>query len=151
MYDVSHNKDRAPFPWRGAILAALTVILFGLAIWFYNNNELELGFLLLGLAFVVPMVWVILAAREAGPETPLRSFIPRLAGWLVLGSAFLGVFWWHVDPRITAMEGGFAAFYIAAAFIAMRLLRDKPHHDRPNLRSIEGGRHGTMPPRRDQK
>ncbi|MGH7984859.1 MAG: hypothetical protein ACREQX_01020 [Candidatus Binataceae bacterium] len=144
---MSDNKNQGAIPWRAVILGALTIILFGLALWFYNDHRPGLGLLLLGFAFVVPMVWVMLAAREAGPETPLRSFIPRLAGWLVLGSVFLGIFWWHVNPHITAMEAGFAAFYIIAAFVAMRLLNHKPHQGRPPLRSIEGHRPGP-PPRR---
>ncbi|MGH7988400.1 MAG: hypothetical protein ACREQX_19225 [Candidatus Binataceae bacterium] len=148
---VSENNQQGAIPWRAVILGALTAILFGSALWFYNGHRPQLGLLLLGLAFVVPMVWVIVAAREAGPETPLRNFIPRLAGWLVLGSVFLGIFWWHVSPSITAMEAGFAAFYIIAAFVAMRLLKNKSHHGRATLRSIEGRRPGPPSRRHDHR
>ncbi|MGH7934907.1 MAG: hypothetical protein ACREQN_17335 [Candidatus Binataceae bacterium] len=138
---MADSNEATVFPWRAAILSALTVILFALALWFYNNHRPELGLLLLGCAFVVPMVWVILAARESeSAGTPLHSFIPRIAGWLVLGTVFLGIFWWNVNRHISMMEAGFAAIYILCAFVAMRILNGKRDSNRTNLRSIEGRR-----------
>lgn len=141
---VADSNKTVNFPWRAAILSALTLILFALALWFYNNHQPELGLVLLGFSFVVPMMWVVLAARDSqSADTPLRSFIPRIAGWLVLGTVFLGVFWWNVDRRITMMEAGFAAIYILCAFIATRIMNrksDSIRTNRTNLRSIEGRR-----------
>ncbi|MGH7879429.1 MAG: hypothetical protein ACREQD_08035, partial [Candidatus Binataceae bacterium] len=70
------------FPWRPAILGPLTFALFLLALYFYNNLHPELGLLLLGLTFTVPMGWIILAARTADyNDSPIRAFVPRFALW----------------------------------------------------------------------
>ena len=126
------------FPWRPAILGPLTVSLFGLALYFYNNLQPEIGLVLLGVTFAIPMVWVILAAREAEHgDSPVREFIPRISSMLVLGSSFLGYSMWSVDRRITALEACFVAFYVAAAFTAIRILDGKPK--RPQLTALSGG------------
>ena len=126
------------FPLRAAIFGLLTVVLFALAIWFYNNLEPVIGLTLLGTAFAAPMIWTVLAARDAdSAETPLRGFIPRLTAMLVLGSAFLGYTMWSVNRRITAIEGGSIVFYLLAALIALRIFRGKPR--RPTLTALSGG------------
>jgi hypothetical protein len=132
------NKGGGEFPWRAAILGPLTVILFALALHFYNNLQQWTGLLLLGVTFAVPMIWAVLAARDAETaDSPIRQFVPRMTAMLVLGSAFLGFTMWSVDPRITAMEGGFVVFYIGAAYAAIRILEHKPK--RPQLKAVSGG------------
>lgn len=126
------------FPLRAAIFGLLTVVLFALAIWFYDNLEPVIGLTLLGTAFAVPMIWVILAARDAdSAESPLRGFIPRLTAMIVLGSSFLGYTMWSVNQRITEIEAGFIVFYILAAFVALRIFKGKPK--RPTLTALSGG------------
>jgi hypothetical protein len=74
---------------------SLAVALFALALWFYNNSPRS--DLLLDLAPAVPMVWAVLAARDANdPDTPLRRFVLRI-GHGSLGTGMLGMFWWSVD------------------------------------------------------
>ena len=69
-------------------MSGLAVALFALALWFYNNMQPEVGILLLDLAFAVPMVWAVLAARDANdPDTPLRRFVLRIGAWLALAPA----------------------------------------------------------------
>jgi hypothetical protein len=97
----------------------------------------EIGLTLLGFAFTVPMVWVVLAARRADSESPLRAFIPRLTTMLILGSAFLGYMMWSVNPHITAIEAGFIVFYLAAAALALRIFNARPK--RPQLTALSGG------------
>ncbi|HKV56214.1 MAG TPA: hypothetical protein VJN94_16395, partial [Candidatus Binataceae bacterium] len=96
---MAKESEMAGFPWRLAALGPLAVTLFALAMYFYNNMQPEIGLTLLGFAFAVPMVWVVLAARDAeSTESPVRLFIPRLTTMLVLGSAFLGYMMWSVNP-----------------------------------------------------
>jgi hypothetical protein len=106
--------------------------------YFYNNLEPEIGLTLLGFAFAVPMVWVVLAARDAeSAESPVRQFVPRLTTVLVLGSAFLGFMMRDRYPRITIIETGFIIFYIAAGALTLRTFRGKPK--RPTLTALSGG------------
>jgi hypothetical protein len=122
---------------RALILGALALALLAAAVWFNNRGQQIRGIVFLGFTFCVPMIWVVLAARETdNPDSPLRRFIPRIAAWLALGTAILGVFWWNVDRRITLMEAGFAAFYLAAAFIAVRIIDGKAR--KPRLIEVEG-------------
>lgn len=126
------------FPWRAAVLGGVTLLLFGSAFYFYNNMQAALGLLLLGFSFAVPMLWVILAAREAEySDSPLRNFVPRLAVWIIIGSMILGAMHWNVDRRVTAMEAGFALFYLAAAWFALHILKSRPK--RPQLTALSGG------------
>jgi len=139
--DTGDGMDRngeSAFPWRLAILGPLTALLFTLALYFYDNLRPRLGLGLLGAAFAVPMVWVVLAARDAEySDSPIRGFVPRLTVWLVLGSVMLGTMQWNIDGRITAMEAGFALLYLVAAMAAMRILDGRPK--RPQLTAINGG------------
>ena len=131
-------KSESAFPWRLAILGPLTALLFTLALDFYDNLRPRLGLGLLGIAFAVPMTWVVLAAREAEyNDSPLRDFVPRLTVWLVLGSVILGAMQWNIDREITAMEAGFGLLYLVAALVAMRILDARPK--RPLLTAINGG------------
>ena len=130
--------ENSGFPWRLAVLGPLFVTLFALAMYFYNNMQPEVGLALLGFSFAVPMVWVVLAAREAdSTDSLLRTFIPRLTSMLVLGSAFLGYMMWSVNPHITAIEAGFIVFYISAAALAMHIFNTRPK--RPQLTALSGG------------
>jgi hypothetical protein len=126
------------FPWRPAILGPLTFALFLLALYFYNNLHPELGLLVLGLTFAVPMGWTILAARAADyRDSPIRAFVPRFTLWLIFGSLVLGALHWNLDRRITQMEIAFAGLYIVAAYAAMRALAARPK--RPELTALSGG------------
>ncbi len=135
---MAKSSDSSGFPWRLAVLGPLAVTLFALAMYFYNNMQPEVGLTLLGFAFAVPMVWVVLAARDAdSAESPVRAFVPRLTTMLVLGSAFLGFMMWDRYPRITAMEAAFIVFYLAAGGFALRIFNAKPK--RPTLTALSGG------------
>jgi hypothetical protein len=147
---MSDDSGNDGFPWRAVILGPLSAILFVLALYLYNTARPRLGILLLGLAFAIPMLWVVLAARDAhSADTPLRRFIPRMTIWLVLGASILGSFWWNVDRRITFMEMGFAAFYIGAAAIAMRTFTAKAK--RPQLTAMRGGKPMPRQPQPQRK
>ncbi len=136
-FGMARNSESA-FPWRLAILGPLTALLFVLALYFYDNLQPRLGLGLLGAAFAVPMTWIVLAARDAEySDSPMRSFIPRLTVWLVLGSVILGTMHWNTDRLITAMEMGFAVLYLLASAIAMHLLNSRPK--RPQLTALSGG------------
>lgn len=126
------------FPWRPALLGPIAVALFALAIYFYNDVQVEIGLTLLGFAFAVPMMWVVLAARDADSvESPVRQFVPRLTTMLVLGSAFLGFIMRDKYPRITVIEAAFIIFYIAAGALTLRIFKAKPK--RPMLTALSGG------------
>jgi hypothetical protein len=126
------------FPWRPLVLGPLTVTLFAIALYFYNDQQVELGLILLGFAFAVPMTWIVLAARDAeSAESPLRQFVPRLTAVLVLGSAFLGFMMRARNPRISLIEAGFMIFYAAAGALASRSFSGKPK--RPTLTAVSGG------------
>src|ERR1700722_1933520 len=127
--------NEAQFPWRGAIFAAGTVALIVTAIALYNTGRQIPGLAVLGFGFALPMVWVLIAAREAtSPDSVVRRFIPRMIIWLAVGSAFLGMFWWNVDRRISFMEAGFGAFYIVAGMAAIRIFDAQGR--RPNLQAV---------------
>ena len=135
---MARSPNSKGFPWRPAVLGPLGVTLFAFAMYFYNNLQPEIGLTLLGFAFMAPMVWVVLAAREAeNAESPIRQFVPRLTTVLVLGSAFLGFVMRDRYPRITIIEAGFIIFYITAGALAMRIFRGKPR--RPTLTALSGG------------
>ena len=122
-------------------MSGLAVALFALALrfLFYNNMQPEVGILLLDLAFAVPMVWAVLAARDANdPDTPLRRFVLRIGAWLALGTGMLGMYSWSFDRRISVMEAMFGVFYIAMAFAAVRIIAAKDK-GRPHLTAISGG------------
>jgi hypothetical protein len=107
----------------------------------------EIGLTLLGFAFAVPMIWVVLAARDADhADSPVRGFVPRLTTVLVLGSAFLGYMMWDANPRISAIEVAFIAFYVLAGGFALRIFKSKPK--RPTLTALSGG---IQTPRQRQK
>jgi hypothetical protein len=132
----SSNSNR--FPWRPVVLGPLAVTLFGFAMYFYNNLQPEIGLTLLGFAFAAPMVWVVLAARDAeSAESPVRQFVPRLTTILVLGSAFLGFVMRDKYPRISLIEAVFIIFYIGAGGLALRIFSRKPR--RPTLTALSGG------------
>lgn len=133
------NKEgETVFPWRAVILGPLFIVLFALAFYFYNDLRQGLGLVLLGTSFMVPMIWVVLAARDAEyADSPVRQFIPRMTAMLVLGSTLLAFTMWNVDPRISAMEGGFALLYIAAGLVALRVVNSRPK--RPQLTALSGG------------
>jgi len=121
--------------WRALVFGPLTLALFLLSQWFNGTGAATLALVCLGLTFSLAMVWVILAARASdNPDSPLRRFIPRMAIFLVLGTAFLAASRWNTDRRISAMEAGFAAFYIIAAYIAMRSFDAK--RKRPQLTAV---------------
>ncbi len=132
------RDTESTFPWRLAILGPSTALLFTLALYFYDSLRPRLGLSLLGLAFAVPMTWVVLAARDAEySDSPLRAFVPRLTVWLVLGSVMLGAMQWNTDRQVTVMEVGFAILYLVAAIVAMRILDGRPR--RTQLTAINGG------------
>ncbi len=132
------RRNMSGFPWRLVVLGPLALILFALAMYFYNNLQPEIGLTLLGFAFAVPMVWVVLAAREAeNAESPVRQFVPRLTTVLVLGSAFLAFMMRDKYPRISIIEAAFIIFYITAGAVALRIFNAKPR--RPTLTALSGG------------
>jgi hypothetical protein len=127
------------------------IALFGFSLYFYNSMQpptgQEVGLAMLGVTFMIPMIWVVLAARDAeNADGTLASFIPRVTATLVLGSLFLGYSMWSVDRRISAMEVGFVVFYLAAAGIASRILKGKPR--RPQLTALSGGNQSPRQRRR---
>ncbi len=135
---MARSSNDNGFPWRLAVLAPLGLTLFALAMYFYNNLQPEIGLTLLGFAFMAPMVWVVLAARDAeNAESPVRQFVPRLTTVLVLGSAFLGFMMRDKYPLIAVIEAAFIIFYIAAGALALRIFNSKPK--RPTLTALSGG------------
>ncbi|HUN57991.1 MAG TPA: hypothetical protein VMU41_07740 [Candidatus Binataceae bacterium] len=139
-----HTPDQAQFPWRGAVFAAATVALIATATALYNTGRQIPGLAALGFGFAVPMVWLILAAHQAtDADSNVRRFIPRLMIWMVVGSAFLGIFWWNLDRRVSLMEAGFGAFYIVAGLAAIRIFDAKGR--RPTLTAV-GGRNRPRRP-----
>jgi hypothetical protein len=140
------SDSMSGFPWRPAVLGPLALTLFGLAMYFYNNLQPEIGLTVLGFAFAVPMLWVMLAAREAeNAESPVRHFVPRLTTVLVLGSAFLGFVMRDKYPRIPVIEAAFIIFYIAAGALSLRIFNRKPR--RPALTALTGGNQRLRPRR----
>jgi hypothetical protein len=132
------SRNSNGFPWRPAVLGPLGVTLFALAMYFYNDLQTEIGLTLLGFAFAVPMVWVVLAARDAETaESPVRQFVPRLTTVLVLGSAFLGFMMRDKYPHVTVIEAAFIIFYIIAGALTLLIFNRKPR--RPTLTALSGG------------
>jgi hypothetical protein len=131
MDDGNHKGGEVTLSWRALVFAPLMLALFFLALWFNGAGAATRALICLGLTFSIAMVWVILAARASdNPDSPLRRFIPRMTIFLVLGTAFLAASRWSTDRRISAMEAGFAALYIIAAYVAMRSFgagRKRPH------------------------
>jgi uncharacterized membrane protein len=143
---MARNPKRSGFPWRPLVLGPLAIALFALAMYFYNNLQPEIALTLLGFAFAVPMVWVVLAAHDAeDAESPVRQFVPRLTIILVLGSAFLGVVMRDKYPHIPLIEAGFIIFYLAAGGLTMRIFSSKPR--RPTLTALSGGNQAPRPRR----
>jgi hypothetical protein len=131
------DPDQAQFPWRGAVFTVCTIALIATAIALYNTGRQIPGLGALGFGFAVPMVWLILAARDAtSAESNIRRFIPRLMVWMVVGSAFLGIFWWSVNRNVSLMEAGFGAFYVVAGLAAIRIFDAKGR--RPALQAVGG-------------
>jgi len=132
------KTDDNRFPWRPLILGPLTATLLALAMYFYNNLQVEIGLTLLGFAFAVPMLWIVLAGRAAdSAESLARQFAPRLTIVLVLGSAFLGFMMRDKYPGIPLIEAAFIVFYISAGALAMGIFHRKPRP--PTLRALSGG------------
>ena len=138
------EPNQAQFPWRGAVFATATVALIATAIALYNTGRQIPGLAALGFGFAVPMVWLILAARDAtDADSNVRRFIPRLMIWMVVGSGFLGIFWWNIDGWVSLMEAGFGAFYVVAGLAAIRIFDAKSR--RPTLQAV-GGRNRPRRP-----
>ena len=132
------RDSQTSFPWRLAVFAPATAVLFCLALYFYDNVQPRLGLGLLGVAFTVPMLWVIMAARDAEySDSSLRGFVPRLTVWLVIGSVMLGAMHWNTDRPVSLMEAGFALVYLASSRLAILILDRRPK--RPQLTAISGG------------
>jgi hypothetical protein len=112
--------------WRALVLGPLAAALFFMALWFNDASSDARGPICLGLSFSIAMLWVMLAARSStSPNSPLRGFIPKMTAFLVLGTAFVGVTRWNIDRRVSAIEAGFAAFYIIAGYLALRTFATK--------------------------
>lgn len=126
MDDGNRNADEIKVTWRPIVLGPLTVALFFMALALNDGGTAMLGIILLDLSFSTAMVWIVLAARASdNPNSPLRTFIPKITTFLVLGAALLAAMRWRTDKGISAMELGFAAFYIIAGYIANRSLDAK--------------------------
>lgn len=123
--------------WRALVFGPLIVALFFLALWFNDAATDARGPLCLGISFMLAMVWVVLAARASeNRDSPLRGFIPKMITFLVLGTAFVAVSRWNIDKRVSAIEGGFAAFYIIAGYTAIRIFDAK--RKGPQLIAVTG-------------
>jgi ABC-type transport system involved in multi-copper enzyme maturation permease subunit len=123
MADDNYTGGELTMSWRAIVLGPLVVALFFLA-------------LCLGLSFTLAMVWVILSARDSGnPDSPLRAFVPKMTTFLVLGSAFVASSRWNTDRRISAIEVGFAALYIIAGYVAVKIFDAK--RNRPQLTTVK--------------
>jgi len=132
------RQDPTAFPWRLAILGPSTALLFSLALGLYDSRRPRLGLALLGASFAIPMIWVVLAARDAEfSDSPLRSFVPRLTAWLTMGSAMLGIMQWNTDRLVGAMEAAFMILYMTGGIVAIRIINRRPR--RPQLTAINGG------------
>jgi hypothetical protein len=149
MGDDKYTAGELTMTWRALVFGPLALALFFLALWFNDQSIDARGAICLGLSFSVAMVWVMLSARDSdNPNSPLRAFIPKMTTFIVLGTAFVAAARWNTDKRISAMEAGFAAFYIAAGYLAVRAFdakrrrpqltavsdRNRPNRDRGNDR-----------------
>jgi hypothetical protein len=107
--------------WRPIVFGPAAVALFFLALWFNDVATDARGPVCLGLSFALVMLWVMFAARASNnPDSPLRTAIPKLLTFIILGTAFVGAARWHIDKRVSALEVGFAAFYMITGYIAIR-------------------------------
>ena len=137
--DEGDRGDEIKLSWRAFVLGPLATVLFFLALWLNDGGTALLGIILLDSSFCVAMLWVVLAARASeNPNSPLPAFIPKLTAFLVLGAAFLAATRWRTDPRISAMELGFAAVYIIAGYVATRIFGAKSKG--PQLTAVSGGK-----------
>jgi hypothetical protein len=133
MKDDHYTAGELTMTWRALVFGPLAAALFFLALWFNDQRLDARGPICLGMSFAVAMLWVILAARASdNPNSPLRGFIPKMTAFLVLGTAFVAAARWSTDKRISAIEVGFAAFYIVAGYLAVRMFDAKRH--RPQLK-----------------
>jgi hypothetical protein len=131
--------DEIKLSWRPLLLGPLGVVLFFAALWLNDGGTALLGIILLDLSFSVAMLWVVLAARVSdNPNSPLIAFVPKLTAFLVLGAAFLAATRWRTDPRISAMELGFAALYILGGYLANRIFNAR--RKGPQLKAMSGGK-----------
>jgi len=129
------NAEDLQVSWRAFVFGPLATVLFFAALWLNDGGTAVLGIILLSVSFTLVMVWVMLAARAThNPNSPLIAFIPKLTAFLVLGSGFLAATRWETDKRISAIELGFAGFYILAGYLANRTLDAK--HKPPPLKAV---------------
>ena len=125
--------------WRAWVFVPTIVVLFVIAFWRYNAGDELIGLVSFGLAISIAMIWAAMAARASGnPDSPLRQFIPRITLFVVLGASFLAWSRWNTDRRITAIEAGFAIFYLIAGYMATRGL--DAGRKRAQLTPIRGGK-----------
>jgi len=135
MNDSDRNTEELQVSWRAFVFGPLATVLFFAALWLNDGGTAVLGIILLSASFTLVMVWVMLAARATNnPNSPLTAFIPKLTAFLVLCSGFLAATRWKTDKRISAIELGFAAFYILAGYLANRTLDAK--HKPPPLKAV---------------
>ena len=138
------NGAGVTISWRAMAFAPAAVVLFVLALYFNNAQKQFPALICLGGTFALVTAWLALSARATGnPDSPIRMFIPRLTLFIVLGTAFLAAMHWRIDQRITAMEIGFAVFYIAAGWFGVRGFDAR--FRRPELSAVPG----KKPPRRN--
>jgi len=136
------NGEGVSVSWRAIVFAPAAVVLFALSLYFNNAAKQFPALVCLGVTFALATTWLALAARAThNPDSPIRLFIPRLTVFIVLGTAFLAAMQWSIDRRITAMEIGFAAFYIVAGWFGIRGFDAR--FRRPELRVVPG----KKPPR----
>ncbi|MGD0289284.1 MAG: hypothetical protein ABSC63_06475 [Candidatus Binataceae bacterium] len=135
MKDDHYTAGELTMTWRALVFGPLAAALFFLALWFNDQRLDARGPICLGMSFAVAMLWVVLAARASdNPNSPLRGFIPKMTAFLVLGTAFVAAARWSTDKRISVIEVGFAAFYIVAGYLAVRMFdakRNRPQLKRP--------------------
>jgi len=135
MHDENNTGRELMVTWRALVFGPLAVALFFLALWFNDESADARGPLCLGLSFTIAMVWVMLTARASdNPNSPLRGFIPKMTTFLVLGTAFVAASRWNIDRRVSAIEAGFAAFYILAGYVATRSF--DANLKRPQLKAV---------------
>ncbi len=135
MDDDNNTSRDLMVTWRALVFGPLGVALFFMALWFNDSSTDARGPICLGLSFTVAMIWVMLAARTSeNPNSPLRGFIPKMTTFLVLGTAFVAASRWNIDRRVSAIEAGFAVFYILAGYVAVRIFDAKLK--RPQLKAM---------------
>jgi hypothetical protein len=131
------NGAGVALSWRAIIFAPAAVVFFALSLYFNSLAKQFPALACLGMTFALVTTWLALSARAtANPDSPIRIFIPRLTVFIVLGTAFLAAMNWSIDRRITAMEIGFAAFYIVTGWFGIRGFDAR--FRRPELRVVPG-------------